>query len=77
MGAPAIVAVPKGVDSAGDQIRRVLQQVIRGTIRFPIPMSSPSVITSVKGPDSHPSLNLAPSLPDALFVRQRAPWEGD
>lgn len=72
-GAPALVAVPKGVDSSADLVRRELQKIIRGTIRFPLTISA-KVFGSVYGPDADGRREVAPSLPDTLFHRSRRAW---
>lgn len=71
MGCPAMIAVPKGVDSAADQVRRILQQVLRGAIRLPMAMVA-NVFASTYGPDADGINEVAPSMPDRLFHRQRS-----
>ena len=74
MGAPAIIATEKGVNSAADTARANMKQLLAGRMRLPMPLVRQTV-TSVEGPDAS-LLSCPPDLNDSLFNRNRAGWEG-
>lgn len=73
MGAPALIATEKGVNSAADTARAAMKQVLAGRMRLPMPYVR-ATIGSVKGPEGS-DFNSPPNLSDDLFAANRTGWE--
>lgn len=73
IGAPAVIATEKGVNSAADTARANMKQLLAGRMRLPMALVR-STIGSVAGPDAIDSY-APPRLDDSLFARNRHGWE--
>ena len=75
LGAPAIMQVPKGVESASSKARTAMRDLVSGRLRLPLPISR-AIIGSACTPEQRDDIYAtpAPDLDDNFFARMRNGW---